>query len=437
MSHWRTNPVQSFGGKLAIAGDKSISHRAIMFGALAEGQTEISGFLEGEDCLATMRAFQQLGIAIERHGPGHLTVQGRGLHGLRAATGPLDLGNSGTSMRLMMGILAGQKFDSVLVGDESLSRRPMGRVSEPLSQMGAHIETSNGTAPVKIFGRPLRAISYKLPVASAQLKSALLLAGLYAEGTTAIEEIAPSRDHTERMLRGFGVELERDGNVLRLRGGQSLQAKAIQVPADISSAAFFIVAGLLAREGELLLENIGINPSRAAVIDILHMMGGHIELFNRREAGGEPVADLLIKPSKLRAVEIPARFVPIAIDEFPILFIAAACAAGTTVARDLQELRVKESDRLTVMADNLRTLGVELTVAGDDISIVGRPEGAAFGGGFVDSNGDHRIAMSFAVAALRAAAPIDIRNCENVATSFPTFFALARAGGLALEEING
>lgn len=437
MLNWQSHPAQRFGGTLTVAGDKSISHRAIMFGALADGPSHIRGFLEGEDCLATLRAFQALGVPIERLGPGEVRVQGVGIDGLKAPTAPLDLGNSGTSMRLMMGILAGQKFDSVLVGDESLQKRPMRRVSEPLALMGAAIDTTPaGTAPLHIHGRPLRALDYVLPVASAQLKSALLLAALQAEGTSTITEPAVSRDHSERMLRGFGVELQQEGLTLRLRGGQRLRGRDVLVPGDISSAAFFIVAGLLAAEGETRLPNVGINPSRAAIIDLLREMGGHIELENVREAGGEPVADVIVRPSALHGIEIPAAAVPIAIDEFPILFIAAAAAAGTTVGRNLHELRVKESDRLQGMARNLEALGVRCRVEGDDIYIEGRPEGSAFQGGHVDSLGDHRLAMSFAVAGLRAAAPIEILNCANVATSFPTFFTLARSGGLDLRSVD-
>lgn len=431
---WQVQPSKRFSATMTVAGDKSISHRAIMFGALADGITEIDGFLEGEDCLATMRAFQKMGVKIEHHGNGKVTVYGNGLHGLKAPAEALDLGNSGTSMRLMAGILAGQNFSTTLIGDKSLMKRPMKRVTVPLSEMGATITTTEaGTAPLNITGSALKAISYTLPVVSAQLKSCLLLAGLYAEGTTEITEIGISRDHSERMLKGFGVKIDKDGNTLKIKGGQKLTAQKISVPADISSASFFIVGALLAEAGEITLTNIGINPTRSAIIEILKMMGGKIEIFNQREAGGEPVADLKISASQLKGIEFPQELIPIAIDEMPILFIAAACAEGVTTAKNLHELRVKESDRLGVMAKNLSALGVKNEVVNDDIQIFGHPK-SAFNGGTVDSVGDHRIAMSFAIAGLRASAPITILDCENVATSFPTFFQLARDAGLDLNH---
>ena len=419
-----------------MPGDKSISHRAIMLGALAEGITEVSGFLEGEDCLATMRAFQAMGVPITHHGEGRVTIHGRGLHGLQAPGKTLDVGNSGTSMRLMAGVLAGQNFPSVLVGDESLMKRPMRRVTEPLAQMGAEIQTSaTGTAPLHITGKPLHAMDYTLPVASAQLKSALLLAGLYAEGTTRITETGVSRDHSERMLAGFGVKVEKTGDTLAIEGGQHLRACEIVVPGDVSSAAFFLVAGLIAREGELLLENVGMNPTRAAVVDILRAMGGHIEIINQREAGGEPVADLRVRASTLKGIQIDEALVPIAIDEFPIIFIAAACAEGETVATGLHELRVKESDRLAAMEAGLQALGVDCETGESAMHIRGKTD-TAFQGGIVESLGDHRIAMSFAVAALRAAAPITIRDTANVATSFPTFQSLAESVGMKIGANN-
>ena len=422
---WRSHPVPSLSGTVRVPGDKSISHRAIMLGALADGTTHISGFLEGEDCLATMRAFQAMGVAIEHHGEGRVTVHGAGLHGLRAPTAPLDVGNSGTSMRLMAGVLAGQPFASELIGDASLMQRPMRRVTEPLALMGAEIATSErGTAPLVIHGKPLHGIRYTLPVASAQLKSALLFAGLYAEGTTFITETGVSRDHSERMLRGFGVEVRQDGATLAIRGGQRLTARDVVVPGDVSSAAFFLVAALIAPEGALLLENVGMNPTRAAVVEILRAMGGDITVANPREAGGEPVADLRVRASRLHGITI---------DEFPIIFIAAACAEGETRASALHELRVKESDRLAVMTAGLRALGVDCEAGEDTMRIRGKA-GTAFTGGQVASHGDHRIAMGFAVAALRAAAPVEILDCANVATSFPTFRALAQGVGMQIEE---
>ena len=331
--------------------------------------------------------------------------------GTMRVPGDKSISHSGTSMRLLAGVLAGQPFDSVLVGDSSLMKRPMRRVTEPLALMGAEIATSEaGTAPLAIHGRTLRGIDYTLPVASAQLKSALLLAGLFADGTTRVTEPGVSRDHSERMLRGFGVSVEKDGATLTIRGGQRLSACEVEVPGDVSSAAFFLVAGLIAREGELLLENVGMNPTRAAVVEILRAMGGDIVVLNAREAGGEPVADLRVRPSRLHGITIDKALVPIAIDEFPILFIAAACAEGETRATALHELRVKESDRLATM------------------------EAGLFSGGTVESHGDHRIAMSFAVAALRAAAPIVVRDCANVATSFPSFRTLAQSVGMAVRD---
>lgn len=431
--NWQSFPVEQIHGTVRVPGDKSISHRAIMLGALAEGVTEVSGFLEGEDCLATMHAFQAMGVPITHHGEGRITIYGRGLHGLQAPGQTLDVGNSGTSMRLMAGVLAGQDFASVLVGDASLMKRPMRRVTEPLQKMGAAIETStNGTAPLRITGKPLHAINYTLPVASAQLKSALLLAGLYAKGTTRITETGVSRDHSERMLAGFGVKVEKTGDTLAIEGGQRLRACEIVVPGDVSSAAFFLVAALIAREGELLLENVGMNPTRAAVVDILRAMGGDIEILNLREAGGEPVADLRVRASKLKGIQIDEALVPIAIDEFPIIFIAAACAEGETLATGLHELRVKESDRLAAMEAGLQALGVDCQAGEDHMRIRGKM-GMAFQGSTVESLGDHRIAMSFAVAALRAAAPITIRDTANVATSFPTFQLLAESVGMKIE----
>ena len=424
---WQCAPVDAVRGTVRVPGDKSISHRAIMLGALAEGTTEVSGFLEGEDCLATMRAFQAMGVEIVHHGAGRVTIHGAGLHGLRAPAAPLDVGNSGTSMRLLAGVLAGQPFDAVLVGDASLMKRPMRRVTEPLALMGAEIATSDaGTAPLVIHGRPLHGMDYTLPVASAQLKSALLLAGLFAEGTTRITETGVSRDHSERMLRGFGVSVEKDGTTLAIRGGQRLSACEVVVPGDVSSAAFFIVAALIAREGALLLENVGMNPTRAAVVEILRAMGGDIEILHAREAGGEPVADLRVRPSRLHGIAI-------AIDEFPILFIAAACAEGETRATALHELRVKESDRLATMEAGLRALGVDCVAGADTMTIRGKP-GTAFSGGTVESHGDHRIAMSFATAALRAAAPIVVHDCANVATSFPSFQTLAQGVGMVVGD---
>ncbi|HOB60688.1 MAG TPA: 3-phosphoshikimate 1-carboxyvinyltransferase [Candidatus Competibacteraceae bacterium] len=426
-------PGGALCGHLRVPGDKSISHRAIMFGALAEGTTTITGFLEGEDCLATLRAFRAMGVRIDGPDHGRVIVQGVGLHGLHASAEPLDMGNSGTSMRLMSGLLAGQSFHTVLTGDASLTRRPMRRVTEPLALMGAQIDASErGTAPLRIHGgQHLRGIDYALPVASAQVKSCLLLAGLYAEGMTRVTEPAPTRDHTERMLEGFGYPLRREGDrSVAVMGGGCLTGTAIDVPADISSAAFFLVGASIAPGSDLLLEHVGVNPTRTGVIDILQLMGADIDILNPRLAGGEPVADLRVRSAPLRGIRIPEHLVPLAIDEFPALFIAAACAEGETVLTGAAELRVKESDRIQVMADGLSVLGIAAQPTPDGIVI----QGGALAGGTIDSHGDHRIAMSFAMAALRAGGPIRIQDCANVNTSFPGFVALARSGGLAVAE---
>ena len=421
-------------GRLRVPGDKSISHRAIMLGSLAEGVTTITGFLEGEDCLATLRAFRAMGVRIDGPEQGRVTVHGVGLRGLRAPAEPLDMGNSGTSMRLMSGLLAGQAFDAVLAGDASLNRRPMRRVTEPLAQMGARIESAGqGTAPLRIRGgQRLTGIDYSLPMASAQVKSCLLLAGLYAEGITRITEPAPTRDHTERMLEGFGYPMARESDrTVAVTGGGRLTGTEIDVPADMSSAAFFLVGASIAPESDLVLEHVGINPTRTGVIDILRLMGADIELLNPRLAGGEPAADLRVRHAALRGIRIPEHLVPLAIDEFPALFIAAACAEGETVLTGAEELRVKESDRIQVMADGLAALGIAAAPTPDGIVI----RGGALSGGTVDSHGDHRIAMSFAVAALRAEGSIRIRDCANVDTSFPGFATLARDAGLAIRGL--
>ena len=428
-------PGGALRGRIRVPGDKSISHRAIMLGALADGATAIDGFLEGEDCLATLRAFRAMGVGIDGPDRGRVTVQGVGLRGLRAPDGPLDMGNSGTSMRLMSGILAGQAFDTVLTGDASLTRRPMRRVTEPLARMGARIDgTERGTAPLRIRGgQRLTGIDYPLPVASAQVKSCLLLAGLYAEGVTRITEPAPTRDHTERMLEGFGYPLAREGSrTVAVTGRGRLTGTEIDVPADISSAAFFLVGASIAPGSDLVLEHVGVNPTRTGAIDILRLMGADIEWLNPRLAGGEPVADLRVRHAPLHGIRIPAELVPLAIDEFPALFVAAACAEGETVLTGAEELRVKESDRIQVMADGLAALGIAAAPTPDGIVI----RGGALSGGTVDSHGDHRIAMSFAVAALRARGSIQIGDCANVNTSFPGFAALAREAGLAVRELG-
>ncbi len=403
-----------------------------MLAALAEGNSEIFGFLEGEDSLATLQAFRAMGVRIEGPAQGDVVVHGVGLRGLKAPPGVLDLGNSGTSIRLLAGLLAGQTFDVTLTGDESLCKRPMNRVADPLRQMGAKIETGTGGVPPLTLrgGQTLKGIDYLLPIASAQVKSCLLLAGLYALGTTRIVEPAPTRDHSERMLRGFGYTVTCEGAAVSLKGGGTLSATTVDIPADISSAAFFMVAATIAPGSDITLQHVGVNPTRTGVINILRMMGAQIEVNNERLAGGEPVADIRVRHAPLQGITIPQDQVPLAIDEFPVLFVAAACATGTTVLSGAAELRVKESDRIQAMADGLSTLGVQLQTQPDGIII----HGGTLRGGELDSKGDHRIAMAFAVAALGSSAPIRIRNCNNVATSFPGFATLSRQLGLTIEE---
>ncbi|MDT3709828.1 MAG: bifunctional prephenate dehydrogenase/3-phosphoshikimate 1-carboxyvinyltransferase [Pseudomonadaceae bacterium] len=429
------NPGGSLAGRLRVPGDKSISHRSIMLGSLAEGTTEVEGFLEGEDALATIQAFRDMGVVIEGPQQGRVTVHGVGLHGLKAPPGPIYLGNSGTSMRLLAGLLAAQPFDTTLTGDASLSKRPMNRVAKPLREMGAVIETeADGRPPLTIRGgQRLSGMHYEMPMASAQVKSCLLLAGLYAADQTSVTEPAPTRDHTERMLRGFGYPVDVQGSTARVASGHKLRATHIEVPADISSAAFFMVAASIAPGSDVLLEHVGINPTRTGVIDILKLMGADITLENRREVGGEPVADIRVRAAGLKGIDIPEELVPLAIDEFPVLFVAAACAQGRTTLRGAEELRVKESDRIQVMADGLQTLGVQAQPTPDGIVI----EGGPMGGGEVWAHGDHRIAMSFSVAALRASAPIRIHDCANVATSFPNFLALAERAGMRVHAEGG
>lgn len=429
--HYDVEPGGVLVGQVRVPGDKSISHRSIMLGALAQGTTRVSGFLEGDDALATMNIFRALGVTIEGPDQGRVVIEGVGLQGLRAPRQDLDCGNSGTSMRLLSGLLAGQSFDCRLVGDASLSQRPMQRVATPLRLMGARVETDEeGCPPLRIQGNPhLQGIDYTLPMASAQVKSCLLLAGLYAAGETAVTEPEVTRDHTERMLTAFGVTVTRVGNAVRLEGGQTLQATDIVVPADISSAAFFLVGATIAPGSDVLLSQVGINPTRTGVLDILRLMGADITVERQWQEGGEPLADLRVRYAPLRGIRIPAALVPLAIDEFPALFVAAACATGLTTLSGAAELRVKESDRIQVMADGLRTLGVRVGIVSDGMVIEGRD---GFMGGDIDSHGDHRIAMSFAMAGLRSLAPIRIRNCANVATSFPGFPELARKTGLRI-----
>ncbi len=421
-------------GTIRVPGDKSISHRSIMFGSLAEGTSHISGFLEGEDSLNTVRAFQAMGVEIEGPTDGKVTIHGVGMHGLKASEKALDLGNSGTSMRLMAGLLAGQQFDVELSGDVSLSRRPMKRVTDPLTEMGAKVETAEGgRPPLKITGKQsLNSFSYQMPMASAQVKSCCLLAGMYAQGRTCVTEPAVTRDHTERMLKAFGCSVEVTDSTACVTGPAKLIATDIDVPADISSAAFFMVGASIADDSDIVLQHVGINPTRTGVIDILKLMGADITTFNEEEVGGEPVADIRIKSAKLRGVHIPEALVPLAIDEFPVLFVAAACAEGQTVVTGAEELKVKESDRIQVMADGLQALGVSARATEDGMII----KGGEINGGTVHGHDDHRIAMAFAMAGLCAGGDIHIEDCDNVNTSFPGFADLAASCGLAIKVIN-
>ena len=429
MTSFECHPGGSVTGTIRVPGDKSISHRSIILSSIAEGVSHISGFLQGEDSLNTLRAFQAMGVSIDRNGD-RVRVEGVGLHGLKQPVNVLDMGNSGTAMRLLLGLLAGQAFNATLTGDESLSSRPMNRVIEPLRTMNAYIDSQpGGTAPLAVHASAqLKPIDYRMPMASAQVKSCLLLASLYVQGTSTITEPAPTRDHTERMLRGFGCEVDTNGANISFKGGQILRACDIEVPADISSAAFFLVAASIAPQSEVIMQHVGINPTRTGVIEILKLMGADITLLNERVIGGEPVADICVRSAALKGIKIPESLVPLAIDEFPVLFIAAACAEGETEFSGAEELRVKESDRIQVMADGLTTLGIRAEAKADGIII----QGGSIDGGEVESHGDHRIAMAFSVAALRANETISIRDCANVNTSFPGFVDLAGQVGMKL-----
>ena len=430
---WRAMPGGPLRGEVRVPGDKSVSHRAVMLGALAEGTTHIHGFLEGEDTRATARAFERMGVRIEAPADAERIVHGVGLHGLHGAD-TIDCGNAGTGMRLLAGVLAGQAFDSVLTGDASLSARPMARVIDPLQLMGARIDAGEaGRPPLHVHGgQVLRGIDYALPVASAQVKSALLLAGLYARGTTAVREPHPTRDYTERMLQAFGYPVRFEPGHASLDGGHSLRATEVYVPADFSSAAFFIVAATVVPGSELRLPAVGMNPRRIGLLHVLRAMGADITEHDPRTSGGEPVADLLVRYAPLRGLEVPEAWVPDMIDEFPALFVAAAAARGRTVVRGASELRVKESDRIAAMAHGLRALGVSVDEAPDGAAI----EGGRIQGGRIDSRGDHRIAMSFAIAAQLADREVHIDDVANVATSFPGFADLATDSGFGLREVS-
>jgi len=428
---WTARKGQPLQGSLTIPGDKSVSHRAVMFAALADGVSHIDGFLEGEDTRATAAIFSQMGVRIETPSPSQRIVHGVGVDGLQAPDAPLDCGNAGTGMRLLAGLLAAQPFDSVMVGDESLSRRPMRRVTGPLAQMGAKINTeADGTPPLRVHGgQPLHGIDFASPVASAQVKSAVLLAGLYAQGDTAVTEPHPTRDYSERMLRAFGVEIEFSPGKARLRGGQRLRATDIAVPADFSSAAFFLVAASIIPGSALTLRQVGLNPRRTGLLAALRLMGADIREENHAEQGGEAVADLVVRHATLHGAEIPEALVPDMIDEFPALFVAAAAAQGNTIVRGAAELRVKESDRLAAMATGLRSLGVQVDETEDGATIHG---GTELGSGTIESHGDHRIAMAFAIAGQISSGEVRINDIANVATSFPNFDGIARTAGFNL-----
>ncbi len=433
-------PAQTIQGEVRVPGDKSISHRSVMLGSLALGVTEVSGFLCGDDALATMNAFRAMGVKIEHQGE-QLRIHGVGRDGLSAPQNTLDLGNSGTAMRLMMGLLSGQKFDVSLTGDASLCSRPMKRISDPLSQMGVEISMSEGRAPLTIHntlreGAAINAIDYVLPMASAQVKSAVLLAGLYADGQTCVTEPAPTRDHTERMLRGFGYQVDTKDNHICLRGGGTLTSTDIDVPADISSAAFFMVAASIAVNSDILLQHVGINPTRTGIINILRAMGANIHFENERDVGGEPVADIRVRSADLKGIDIPEEWVPLAIDEIPVIAIAAACARGVTRLSGAEELRVKESDRIMATVTALKAMGVEAGETPDGFVIQGSTGSAAeavFKAATIHSFDDHRIAMAAAVACLRCDGEIRIEECDNVATSFPGFVELANTLGMSIK----
>lgn len=428
-TQFKIQPGGQVKGEIIVPGDKSISHRSLMLGAIADGVTKVSGFLQGEDTLATLAAFRQMGVEIEQEGT-NVVINGVGLHGLKPPEEKLYLGNSGTSVRLMSGLLSGQGFEVEMIGDASLMQRPMKRVVDPLKQMGVHIEcTEHGTLPIKIQAKEsLHGIDFTMPVASAQLKSALILAGLYAETETRITEPETTRDHTECMLEAFGHSVRREEKTIVVTPATQLQATDIKVPGDISSATFFIVAASITPNSELLINNVGINPTRHAVLEILQLMGANIELRNQRKEAGEAVADIYMKNAKLTGIQIPEALVPIAIDEFPAILIAAANAEGITELTGAEELRVKESDRLAAMANGLRACGIELEEREDGMRLVG----GQMQGAEIDSYTDHRIAMAFAVAGLTATSEMRINDCENVATSFPNFVELASSVGMKI-----
>ncbi len=426
-------PSDTLRGDIKVPGDKSISHRSIILGAISEGTTHITGFLTGEDSLRTLQAFRSMGIKIERDND-KVVIYGKGLYGLKQPKNALNLGNSGTAMRLIAGLLSAQKFNTTLIGDESLSKRPMMRIIKPLEMMGAKIKSNNGMPPLEIIANnKLKAIKYDMPIASAQVKSAIILAALYAKGESVITEKAVTRNHSEMMLQGFGYDIKVADNKIKIKGGDRLKATQIIVPADISSAAFFMVGATIAKKSQITLKAVNVNPTRTGVIDILKLMGADISVINKTKIAGEEVADICVKSADLKAITIPKKLVPLAIDEFPAIFIAASCAKGRTILRGAKELRVKESDRIQVMADGLAELGIKTEVLDDGIKIYGsqfkkqtKP---------IDSNHDHRISMAFAMAGLASGYEIQINDCANVKTSFPNFIDLAKQAGLNIKEI--
>ncbi len=430
---WRSTPISAIGGTLSVPGDKSISHRALLFNALANGTAEVRNLLEGEDCLRTLEALRQMGVSIEQQDAGHYLVKGVGLRGLKDPAAPLDMGNSGTAMRLFAGALAGQSFASSLVGDASLTRRPMARIIRPLGAMGAKIFGKANRPPLSIQPvEQLLPIRYGVPVPSAQVKSAILLAGLSATGTTQVAEPAPTRDHSERLLSAMGANLQVDDLLVTLQGPAELTAIDIDVPADFSSAAFFMVAGTLAPAGSLRINAVGMNPTRTGLLEALALLGADISLENQRDIGGEPVADIVVTPAQLKGAVIPAHIAPLAIDEYPILFAAAAFAKGTTRFEGVAELRHKESDRIAAMETGLRALGIACEST-DDVATV---NGGTVRSGAVESHGDHRIAMAFAIAGSVAAGPIEIGDVGPVATSFPSFRDCCKRAGLVIEALE-
>ena len=428
-------PHEQLTGSIQCPGDKSISHRAVILSSLAKGRSVISGFLQSEDCLATLKVMQQLGVPIEINQTEQaVIIDGVGLYGLKPSQPPLNCGNSGTGMRLLAGILAAQSFESELTGDQSLQKRPMQRIVDPLIRMGANIKTTNGSAP--LFLSPvkngLKGIHYDVPMASAQVQSSILLAGLYASGETSVTVPGIVRDHSVNVLSAVGVDIKQNGLTVSLTSPQYLNPMEMSVPGDLSSAAFFIVGSLIAKRSDVIIKHVGINPTRTGVIHILRAMGANLNIQNEQIVSGERVADLHVKSSQLRGVNILKSWVDLAIDELPIVLVAASCAEGQTILRDAKELRVKESDRLLAMFRGLQTLGVDLTLLDDGMIINGKSN-QVFKGGVINSFDDHRIAMSFAISALRANAPIHIKQCQNVATSFPTFIDCAKQLQLSIE----